>query len=90
MPVIRYRTGDRVKLNAEPCECGRTFHRLEGGVIGRVDGGNCHPRGLMFSQVRLKNIVRQFPEVGEFTVDVYRKRELDENGTSCGSDGGRF
>ena len=77
MPVIRYRTGDRVKLNTGPCECGRTFHRLEGGVIGRVDGVIVI-RGINVFPSAIENIVRQFPEVGEFTVDVYRKRELDE------------
>jgi phenylacetate-CoA ligase len=37
MPIIRYRTGDRVKLMQEPCGCGRSYRRLEGGVIGRID-----------------------------------------------------
>src|SRR5438034_3796172 len=36
-PVIRYRTGDRVRLAAPPCACGRTFVRLEGGILGRFD-----------------------------------------------------
>jgi phenylacetate-CoA ligase len=77
MPVIRYRTGDRVKLNSELCECGRTFHRLEGGIIGRVDGVIVI-RGINVFPSAIETLVRQFPEVGEFTVDVYRSRELDE------------
>ncbi|NJN69485.1 MAG: phenylacetate--CoA ligase [Nitrospira sp.] len=77
MPVIRYRTGDRVKLNTDLCECGRTFHRLDGGVIGRVDGVIVI-RGINVFPSAIENIVRQFPEVGEFTVDVSRNRELDE------------
>ena len=77
MPVIRYRTGDRVKLNDGLCECGRTFHRLEGGVIGRVDGVIVI-RGINVFPSAIENIVRKFPEVGEFTVDVFRRRELDE------------
>ncbi len=77
MPVIRYRTGDRVKLNTDLCECGRTFHRLEGGIIGRVDGVIVI-RGINVFPSAIENIVRRFPEVGEFTVDVYRNRELDE------------
>ena len=36
-PVIRYRSGDLVRLNQDICECGRTFSRFEGGVLGRVD-----------------------------------------------------
>jgi phenylacetate-CoA ligase len=77
MPVIRYRTGDRAKLQTTPCECGRTFWRLEGGVIGRIDdvliirGVNVYPSAI-------ENIVRGFPEVGEFAVDVYRQGMLDE------------
>jgi phenylacetate-CoA ligase len=77
MPVIRYRTGDWVKLQTDPCQCQRGFHRLDGGVIGRADdvilirGVNVFPSGV-------ENIVRRFPEAGEFAVDTYRRGELDE------------
>ena len=37
MPLIRYRIKDLVKFNREPCECGRTFLRLDGGILGRSD-----------------------------------------------------
>lgn len=30
-PVIRYRTGDLVQFTSEPCACGRTFGRFQGG-----------------------------------------------------------
>lgn len=39
MPVIRYRTGDRVRLAEAPCACGRTLHWLTGGIRGRVGAG---------------------------------------------------
>ena len=77
MPVIRYRTGDHVKLQTAPCECGRTYYRLEGGVIGRVDDALI-VRGINVFPSAVENIVRGFPEVGEFAVDVYRQSELDE------------
>jgi phenylacetate-CoA ligase len=77
MPVIRYRTGDHVKLLREPCECGRTLVRLEGGVIGRIDNVLI-VRGINVFPSAIENIVRRFPEVGEFAVDVYRRGELDE------------
>ena len=77
MPVIRYRTGDRVKLQTAPCECRRTFCRLEGGVLGRVDDVLI-VRGVNVLPSALENIVRRFLEVGEFAVDVYRRHELDE------------
>ncbi len=37
MPLLRYRLKDLVKFNREPCECGRTFLRLDGGILGRSD-----------------------------------------------------
>lgn len=37
MPLIRYRIKDLVKFNRETCECGRTFLRLDGGILGRSD-----------------------------------------------------
>jgi len=37
MPLIRYRTMDLVRFNREPCECGRTNLRLDGGILGRAD-----------------------------------------------------
>jgi len=37
MPLIRWRMGDRVKFDIKKCECGRTFLRLDGGIIGRAD-----------------------------------------------------
>ncbi len=77
MPVIRYRTGDRVKLNRSPCECGRTFLRLEGGVIGRTDDVLI-VRGVNVFPSAVEDIVRRFAEVGEFAVDVNRHQQLDE------------
>jgi phenylacetate-CoA ligase len=77
MPVIRYRTGDQVKLQTEPCECGRTFLRLEGGVIGRIDDALII-RGVNVYPSTIENIIRRFAEVGEFAVDVYRQGALDE------------
>lgn len=77
MPIIRYRTGDRVKLIQEPCGCGRSYRRLEGGVIGRIDQVYI-VRGINVFPSAIENIVRRFPEVGEFAVDIYRRRTLDE------------
>jgi len=36
-PVIRFRTGDRVRLMPEPCSCGRPFASIEAGTIARYD-----------------------------------------------------
>ncbi|VBB47440.1 Phenylacetate-CoA ligase [uncultured Desulfatiglans sp.] len=37
MPLLRYRIKDLVKFNRERCDCGRTFLRLDGGILGRSD-----------------------------------------------------
>jgi len=69
-PVIRYRTGDLVRLSRKLCTCGRYFARLEGGILGRVDdmfiirGNNVFPSAM-------ESIIRRFPEVAEFRVEVY-------------------
>jgi len=76
-PVIRYRTGDRAQLTREICSCGRTFSRLRGGVLGRVDD-MLIVRGVNLFPSAIENIVRRFDAVDEFVVEVYRERELDE------------
>ena len=76
-PVIRYRTGDRARIDETPCSCGRTFARLDGGVIGRVDDVLI-VRGINVFPSAIENIIRSIPGTGEFAVDVYRARELDD------------
>lgn len=77
-PLLRYRTGDLVRPCYDvPCACGRYDLALEGGILGRVDnmvivrGVNLHPTAV-------EAIVRQFPEVAEFRVELYRKRSMQE------------
>ncbi|MEX2531214.1 MAG: phenylacetate--CoA ligase family protein [Gemmatimonadota bacterium] len=77
MPVIRYRTGDQVRITRRPCACGRSFERLDGGVIGRIDDALII-RGVNVFPSAVENIVRRFPEVGEFAVDVRRRGQMDE------------
>jgi len=77
MPVIRYRTGDRVRLRNTRCDCGRSYLALEGGVIGRIDDVLI-VRGINVYPSAIENIVRRFDEVGEFAVDVSRPERLDE------------
>jgi phenylacetate-CoA ligase len=37
VPLIRYMTKDLVRFNYNQCDCGRTFLRMDGGVLGRAD-----------------------------------------------------
>jgi phenylacetate-CoA ligase len=61
MPLIRFRIRDLVRFNEDTCECGRTFLRLDGGILGRSDdmfqfaGVNIFPSAI-------ENLIRQVPE----------------------------
>ncbi len=74
-PLLRYRTGDLVCVDPEPCPCGRTLARLIGGVRGRVDdmivlrGNNVHPSAI-------QTILHRFAEVAEYRIEVDRAGAL--------------
>lgn len=74
-PLIRYRTGDQVRLSTKRCNCGRCFARLEGGILGRVDemfivrGNNVFPSAV-------EAVLRRFPEVAEFRLNVLEGESL--------------
>ena len=76
-PLLRYRTGDRVRVARAACACGRTFLRLDGGILGRVDD-MLVVRGVNVFPSALEGIVRRFPSVDEFVIEVYRRGQLDE------------
>lgn len=77
-PVLRYRTGDRVRLGAAPiCVCGTTDQSLIGGVLDRVDdmvivrGVNLHPSAL-------EQGIRAVAGIVEYRVIVSKISGLDE------------
>lgn len=74
-PVIRYRTGDVVIRRSGPCACGRTYARLEGGVLARVDD-MVNVRGVNVFPTAIESIVRECAEVGEFRAVVTRREAL--------------
>jgi len=74
-PVIRYRTGDLVRLNLVPCECGRTFARFDGGLLGRSDD-MVTIRGVNVYPTAIENVIRQFGSVDEFQVTVTTVHEM--------------
>jgi phenylacetate-CoA ligase len=76
-PVLRYRSGDRVRVAGTACACGRTFARLEGGILGRVDD-MLVVRGVNVFPSALEGIVRRFAVVDEFQIEVFRRGVLDE------------
>jgi phenylacetate-CoA ligase len=74
-PLVRYRTGDVVKVDTEPCPCGRPWTRLAGGVLGRTDD-MIHLRGNNVYPAALEAVVRRFAEVAEYRVTVDRSGSL--------------
>src|SRR5256885_3275989 len=77
MPVIRYRTGDRVIAARGTCSCGRTLVKLVGGIAGRVDD-MVTVRGVNVFPSAIEAIVRRFGQVGEYRIALARVREMDE------------
>lgn len=76
MPVIRYRTGDRVRARRGRCSCGRTLLKLEGGILGRVDE-MLTVRGVNVFPSALESILRRFTEIAEFRIEIYEERGMD-------------
>jgi phenylacetate-CoA ligase len=74
-PALRYRTGDLVRADPAPCPCGRTFVRFGGGILGRTDD-MIHVRGNNLYPSALEAVIRRFPEVAEFRVEVETARAL--------------
>ena len=77
MPLIRYRTGDRVVASRSPCSCGSPFLKLAGGIQGRVDD-MLTVRGVNLFPSQVEDIVRRYPEVTEFVIEHRRDRRMDE------------
>jgi phenylacetate-CoA ligase len=59
-PLLRYMTKDLVRFSFKKCDCGRTFLRMDGGVLGRADdmftfgGVNIFPSAI-------ENFIRGIP-----------------------------
>jgi len=77
MPVLRYRTGDLVVRDEEPCACGRRLARLQGGVLGRADdmwivrGVNVYPSAA-------DDVIRGVAGIVEYQVELRSRESLDE------------
>lgn len=76
-PLIRYRTGDLVQMDTRPCPCGLTYRRLLGGILGRSDE-LIHVRGNNVYPTALEAILRGFPDVAEYRIEVDQTQPLAE------------
>jgi phenylacetate-CoA ligase len=77
MPLLRYRTGDLVQLDESPCACRRTFARMPRGILGRADDMFV-VRGVNVFPSAIEGVLREFPEVSEFRIEVSSRRAMVE------------
>lgn len=75
-PVVRYRTGDLVKVGEGSCACGRTFLKLPGGIVGRADD-LIIVRGINVYPSAIESIVRGF-DVPEFRIVRSTRHDMEE------------
>lgn len=68
-PLIRYRTGDRVRPGTSPCACGRYELALEGGILGRTDD-MVVVRGVNLYPSAVEDVLRRHPGWAEYRVEV--------------------
>ena len=77
-PCIRFDVKDVIQWHPEPCECGRTYRRLEGGVLGRVDDIT-KVKGVLFSPGAVEEVVRNMAELSdEYQLVVTKKGDIDD------------
>lgn len=77
-PLIRYRTGDLVeRVEHTNCTCGRTFDLYRGGILGRADD-MILIRGVNIFPSTVENIVREFKEVDEFQIILFKDKGIDQ------------
>ena len=77
-PILRYRTGDTVRLARETtCECGSQEMALEGGILGRRDD-MVVVRGVNLYPSAVEQVVRSSGGIAEYRVEVSSERSLTE------------
>jgi phenylacetate-CoA ligase len=83
-PLLRYRTGDLVKLavqpsmlSSQPCTCGRNELALEGGILGRTDD-MVVVRGVNVYPSAVEEIICASGEVAEYQVNISTAQALTE------------
>ena len=74
LPLLRYRTRDRVRLSREPCACGRTTARMSK-LLGRTDdmliirGVNVFPSQVEQALLQVDGLAPQYQIVVDRTAD---------------------
>jgi len=64
MPLIRFRIKDLVRFDRSTCDCGRSFLRLDGGILGRSDD-MFQFAGINIFPSALENFIREMAEFSD-------------------------
>ncbi len=64
VPLIRYRMMDLVRFDRTPCACSRTYLRLDGGVLGRVDD-MFHFAGINIYPTQIQELLHENKEFAQ-------------------------
>lgn len=59
------------------CECGSSEMALEGGILGRCDD-MVQIRGVNVYPGAVEQIIRAFPEIIEYQVEVFQQSDMNE------------
>ena len=76
-PLLRYRTGDVVKMASQPCGCGRHEMALAGGILGRTDD-MIVVRGVNIYPSAVEEIINAAEGVAEYQVRVSTSQAMAE------------
>ncbi len=77
-PCVRFDVKDIIQWNAQPCECGRSFRLLDGGILGRSDDIT-KVKGVLLSPTAIEEVVRDMPQLSnEYQVVVTKKGDIDD------------
>ncbi|HLV43253.1 MAG TPA: AMP-binding protein [Brumimicrobium sp.] len=66
LPLIRFKTGDLVKIDYSPCECGRNTYRV-GPVLGRAQQMIKY-KGTTLYPPAIHNVLNRFNEISEHLI----------------------
>jgi phenylacetate-CoA ligase len=76
-PCVRFDSKDIIAWDFQPCECGRTFRLIKGGVLGRADDIT-KVKGVLLSPSAIEEVVRSIDGLGdEYEVIVDKLGDID-------------
>ncbi|MDQ7784849.1 MAG: phenylacetate--CoA ligase family protein [Desulfomonilaceae bacterium] len=76
-PCIRFDSKDIIEWSDEPCDCGRSFRLIPGGVVGRSDDIT-KVKGVLLAPSAIEDVVRSIPGFGdEYEVVVEKRGDID-------------